>query len=59
VFRTTHRAGRAAVPSRTSSAQEWSDSVDQFFRYRIGSLAPRIGPATWLIAAAPGRERPS
>ena len=58
VFQTTHRASRAAVPSRTSLAPEWSDSVDQFFRYRIGSLVPRIGPATWLIAAAPSRERP-
>jgi SAM-dependent methyltransferase len=57
VFGTKHRADASSVSSHTSSAQDWSDSVEQFFRYRIGSLAPRIGPATWLIAAAPGRGR--
>jgi SAM-dependent methyltransferase len=27
------------------------DVVDQFLRYRIGAMAPRLGPATWWIAA--------
>jgi SAM-dependent methyltransferase len=29
------------------------DRLDQFFRYRIGAVAPRFGPATWWIAARP------
>jgi SAM-dependent methyltransferase len=29
------------------------ERVDQFLRYRVGALAPRLGPATWLIAARP------
>ena len=32
------------------------DSIEQFIRYRIGRIAPRIGPATWLIAARPRPE---
>jgi SAM-dependent methyltransferase len=32
------------------------DAIEQFFRYRIGRIAPRLGPATWLIAARPRQE---
>ncbi len=32
------------------------DSIEQFVRYRIGKFAPRLGPATWLIAARPNQE---
>jgi SAM-dependent methyltransferase len=32
------------------------DSIEQFVRYRLGKVAPRLGPATWLIAARPNQE---
>jgi SAM-dependent methyltransferase len=32
------------------------ETLDQFFRYRVGSVSPRFGPATWLIAARPGQR---
>jgi SAM-dependent methyltransferase len=35
------------------------DVVDQFFRYRIGAIAPRLGPATWWIAARPALDERS
>jgi SAM-dependent methyltransferase len=37
-------------------AERAYECLEQFFRYRIGAIAPRIGPATWLIAARPADE---
>src|SRR5262249_12317207 len=37
------------VQQRTAAAIY--ERLEQFFRYRIGAFAPRLGPATWWIAA--------
>jgi SAM-dependent methyltransferase len=41
----------AASPSHTSPRTQLLERVEQFFRYRVGSLTPYFGPATLLIAA--------
>jgi SAM-dependent methyltransferase len=50
------RRGEVSTPNRRGQKGDWSESVEQFFRYRVGRFAPQIGPATWLIAAQPNRE---
>jgi SAM-dependent methyltransferase len=39
--------------SEIARADAVYDIFEQFFRYGIGSIAPRVGPATWFIAAQP------
>jgi SAM-dependent methyltransferase len=41
----------AAVPGNL----DFYSRLEQFFRYRVGAIAPRFGPATWFIAAQPAR----
>jgi SAM-dependent methyltransferase len=43
----------SVVRRRAAAIYEW---VSQFFRYRVGAVAPRIGPATWWIAVRPAME---
>src|SRR2546426_3108690 len=47
--------GRTVSGGETFRGQleEWFGRADQFFRYRVGALAPRLGPATLLVAARP------
>jgi SAM-dependent methyltransferase len=58
--RITPSAGRPASNAISDAARKESnviyDAIEQFFRYRIGRIAPRLGPATWLIAARPRQE---
>jgi SAM-dependent methyltransferase len=46
-----------ARQKRSERATGWNgsifDQVEQFFRYRVGALAPRIGPGTLFVAACP------
>ena len=50
--RNTTHASRA-IPNRRQRLDTTYEILEQFFRYRLGAITPRIGPATWLIAAYP------
>src|SRR5262249_35759674 len=50
-FMLRKRAGRSNCDAnRQHSSHGIYELAEQFLRYRVGAIAPKIGPATWLIA---------
>jgi hypothetical protein len=45
-------------PPTTTNAEAALCRIEQFFRYRVGAIAPRIGPGTLFVAACPRDANP-